>query len=134
MISEPRMSNTVGTLMNETEGNELPGVCRFSECRDRKWETKSQKVRENGFGRDGGGMAQTKATHFAVLTTVIHSLKSQCLHIENTYTKHCNSNSPIVFLFLQLSLDIARVTFNLNNHKLGKCTWRSHSTHDLNVH
>lgn len=54
----------------------------------------------------------------------------------NIYTRNCNSDCPIGFLLLSpaISLGILRLKLNLMNHKLRKCTWRSHSTHDLNVH
>lgn len=103
MISETGMFHTVETLRNEMEMS-CPGGFEISEWRHRKWEAKSQKVGEKGFGRDGRKMVPTNATHFTVLAIVVHSLRSQYIHIENTYTKHCNSNCPIGFLFLQLSL------------------------------
>ena len=111
-VSEARMFWAVETLRNEMEmscwrwwdgGGRRSGI---SEYRDRKWEEKSHKEGEKGFGRVGGRIAPTKATPFAVLTTMVHTLRPQCVHIENTYRKHCNSSHPIGFLFLQLSLQI----------------------------
>lgn len=86
------------------------------------------KVPEGGRKRFGSvDQRMALATHFALR-------KSQCIHIENMYAKHCNSNCPTGFLFLSpaSSSHRARVIFNLNNHKLGK--YRSHSPYYLNAH
>lgn len=102
-VSEARMSHAVETLRKEMEMSCWWGS-GTSEYGDRKRKAKSHKVGEKGFGRVGGRMPPAKATHFAVLTIVVHTLRPQFVHIENTYGKQCHSNHPIGFLFLQLSL------------------------------
>lgn len=56
VISEAGMFQAVETLRHEMEMScpEGPGI---SECRNRKWEAKSHKVGEKGFGRAGGRKA-----------------------------------------------------------------------------
>ena len=48
--------------------------------------------------------------------------------IENMYTKHCNSGCLTGFLFLLIFI------YSQSDHKLWTHTWRSHSTHNLNIH
>lgn len=127
MVSEARMFHTVETLVNGTDTSCPEARTGNGGQVSHDGRTGVQKSWwENGSTQ---GSPLCSADHWGTLPQV-----TACTHRKYRHGAlplrwfHWASLSPA------LSLDMARVTSNLNNHKFRTCTWRSHRTHDLNVH